>query len=42
MARCDEDGVLVLGERFEKGVRIVDEETLDVDWDGDRSPGRRG
>ena len=35
MARCDEDGVLVLGERLEEGVRVVDEETLDVDGDGD-------
>jgi len=35
MARCDEDGVLVLGERFEEGVRIIDEKTLDVDGDGD-------
>jgi hypothetical protein len=35
MAGCNEDAILVLGERFEEGVRIVDEEPLDVDGDGD-------
>ena len=35
MAGCNENGILVLGERFEEGVGIVDEETLDVDGDGD-------
>jgi len=35
MACGNEDGVLVLGERFEERVRIVDEETLDVHGDRD-------
>ena len=35
MAGCNENGILVLGERFKEGVGIVDEETLDVDGDGD-------
>ena len=35
MAGCDKDSILVLGERFEKGVGIVYEETLYVDGDGD-------
>lgn len=35
MARGYEDGVLVLSERFEEGIGIVDMETLDVDGDGD-------
>ncbi len=42
MAGCDKNSILVLSERFEEGVGIVDKETFDVDRDGDRGAGRWG